>query len=376
MAPRDNKKKRASVAPASALPLPIQNGPALPSPEKPKEPPAKRSKVDPIFADIIATLQGAEELNEQCREMLIAFAAPSLSTPKSDRHDVQQLGVRMIGETLKEHYTKLLEAVATAQKVLSVFEGSKNELLQCFEDAKILLEKRQDAKMTAQAAHTEAKASVEAAECALSEVQDQKRKGDDTIAALEKSKTDINAVYLEHFKAPMEADEGPHHSFLKPFIENLGLEESLINALPSSCLKPKEQRGGFDDLVLASLEKALLGKIATLEQSLADEAPGDSERKAAVACAQEALEGKMLAEKTAADNLETATSAQREAEEKVNAAALEWENFEPRVKEAAEKLNLHETKQCEFEEGPLKTFHYLQDKEASTLGEEAATLGA
>jgi len=370
MAPRA-PKKRASIAPASVqLPLPIQNG----SPTK--EPPTKKSRGDPIFADIIATLQGADDLNEHCREMLVAFTVPSLSTSKSDRHDVQQLGVRMIGETLKDHLTKLIEAVTTAQTELSEFEGSKNLLLQSFEDARILLEKRQEAKMAAQASHAEAHACMEASECALSEAQVLKKKGDDVIAVLEKSKTDISTVYLEHFKTPMDADEGPHHAFLKPFIVNLGLEESLINALPSSCLKTKEQRGGFDDLVLAQLEKALLEKTAALEKSLADEAPADSERKGVVLSAQETLEGKRLAEKTAADNLDSATTAQTEAEEKVNTASMEWANFEPRVKEAAERLQLHESKRSDFEEGPLKSFLTLQDKEASTFVEEAATAGA
>merc|ERR1711904_641486 len=63
----------------------------------------------------------------------------------------------------------------------------------------------------------------------------------------------MEAAYLEHFKKPMEANECLIFSHLQPFVALLGLEESLTSALPSSCTKPKEQRGGFDDLVLTQL---------------------------------------------------------------------------------------------------------------------------
>lgn len=373
MAPRG--KKRASVAPASVLPLPLQNDPSFVA-SPPKDPPAKKIRVDPIFVDIIATLQGAEDINAHCRDMMVAFVVPSLSTPKSERHDVQQLGVRMIGDTLKDHQNKLIEVVAAAKTELAELEGSKSSLLQCCEEAKRLLGERQEAKTAAEAAHAEAKAGAETSECALSEAQVLKKKGDDAMVAIEKARADINAVYLEHFKAPMDMNEGPHHAFLKPFIENLGLEESLINALPSSCLKTQEQRGGFDNLVLEQLEKALLAKIAALEKSLVDEATADSERKGAVLAAQESLEGKRIAERTAAGNLEAAMTAQGESEEEVSKATKHWEELEPRVKETSDRLHSHETKQHEFEEGALKNFQTLQDKEASMPVEEAASAGA
>merc|ERR1719335_1691187 len=117
------------------------------------------------------------------------------------------------------------------------------------------------------------------AEATLAEQKELQVKGDADYATLEKDKAELDAAYTEHFKAPMDANEGPHHSFLKPFIENLGLEDSLVNALPSSCVKPKEQRGGFDELVLGELGKALEGKIAALDKSIAEEAAGVSGRQ-------------------------------------------------------------------------------------------------
>merc|ERR1712216_565241 len=191
------------------------------------------------------------------------------------------------------------------------------------------------------------------------------KQGDAKYDDLQKQKAAIEAAYLEHFKTPMEANEGPHHKFLKPFVVTLGLEDSLTSALPSSCTKSKDQRGGFDDLVLTELGKALEKKIADMTQSIADEEAGVSERKASVASAEAVLESKSQAEKTAVADLEVAATSQHAAEEVERKASEEWTTFEPRVQEATDNCNLHDTKRMDFEEGPLKDFMNLRDKEAA-----------
>lgn len=341
--------------------------------------PKKRGRVDPAFAAIIATLQGVESLSDNCRDMLIAMAAPCLSTAKSERHSMQQLGVTMIEEMLQEHQTKLQQAVAVAQKELSELEGSKTALLQSQEAAQASLEEKKATFLSAHTTREEAKAAVKAAAKALAEAKDTQKKGDANHAALEKEKGAIEAAYNDHFKAPMDANEGPHHSNLKPFIKNLGLEESLTSAVPASCTKSKEQRGGFDDLVLAELGKALVGKIDGLAQSVAAEAAGVIERQAAVVSAEAVLESKNLSEKSGAVALEVAGTAQHDAEAALKKATEDWASFEPRVQEATDNHNLQDTIRIDFEEGALKSFATLRDTEPEVeapVEEEAAPAGA
>lgn len=339
-------------------------------------PARKGRKVDPALAGIIATLQGADDLSEQCREMLIAMVSPSLSTFKSERHNMQQMGVDMIQEKLEEHKQKLTEAVALARKELEELEGSKSTLSASLDSSKALLEEKKQTFLAAHAASQEAKAAVKEAEGAVAEAKNLQKKGDANHAALEKQKAAISAAYEEHYKTPMEANEGPHHSPLKPFIESLGLEESLSKALPSSCVKAKEQRGNFDDLVITELGKALVQKIADLEKSIADEVSGVDARKAAITAAEAQLESMNAAEKTAAEASQAAAAAKHEADAEVTKASEEWSSFEPRVQEATEKLNTHEAARVEFEDGALKDFTSLRDKEAPVEEEEAAPAGA
>jgi len=337
----------------------------------------KRGKVDPMFAGIVGTLQGADNLSELCREMLIAMAAPSLSTPKAERHSSQQLGVTMIEEMLQDRKQSLVEAVAAAQQELTEIEGTKGTLQQSLDSAKASLEEKQAAKTAAHTAHEEAKVASKTAEAFLAEQMELQTTGDASYATLEKDKVDLDSAYQEHFKTPMDANEGPHHSFLKPFIENLGLEDSLTSALPSCCVKTTEQRGTFDTLVLTELGKAMVAKIAAFEKSLADGASGAAERKAAVVSAESVLEAKKLAENAAAADLDAAASAQSEAEAELAKASEDWSTFEPRLQAATDKVALHDAKRMDFVEGTLKEFETLRDKEAAVpVEQEAAPLGA
>jgi len=309
--------------------------------------------------------------------MLIAMATPCLSTPKGERHNVQELGVSMIDETLQAHRTKLISAVETAQKELSDLEGSKSSLMERLDATKASLEEKQTAKTAAAAANKEAKEATAAAEAALEETKVLQAKAEASLPELEKEKAALDATYQEHFKVPMDANEGPNYNFLKPFIASLGLEDSLSSALPSSCLKPKDQRGGFDELVLTELGKAFVAKMASLDKSIVDEASKISEYKAGVVSAEAVLKAKKLSEEAAATDLEAATTAQSEAAAEVKQASEDWTTFEPRVQEATEKYNMLDTQRVNFEEGPLKDFSALREKEVPVPEEvEAPALGA
>lgn len=288
---------------------------------------------------------------------------------------MQQMGVDMIQEKLEEHKQKLGEAVALARKELEELEGSKSTLSVSLDASKAWLEERKKTFLALHAASQEAKAAVKEAEGALAEAKNLQKKGDANHAALEKQKASIVAAYEEHFKTPMDANESPHYSHLKPFIESLGLEESLTKALPASCTKAKEQRGSFDELVITELGKSLVQKIADLEKSIADEVSGVDARKTAINNAEEQIVAKIVAEKTAAEGDQAAAAAKHQADAEVTKASDEWSSFEPRVVEATEKLNAHEAARVEFEDGALKDFTSLRDKEAP-VEEEAAPAGA
>merc|ERR1719183_26334 len=97
------------------------------------------------------------------------MVAPSLSTAKSERIDIQNLGVKMIEETLQNHQEKLIEAVAVAKKSLSDLEGSKESLTQNLDGAKANLEQKRSAFLAAHAVREDVKTATKSAESALTD---------------------------------------------------------------------------------------------------------------------------------------------------------------------------------------------------------------
>lgn len=176
----------------------------------------------------------------------------------------------------------------------------------------------------------------------------------------------------------MEANEGPHYNALEPHICKLGLDESLAIALPSSCTKNKEQRGGFDDVVLGELEKALTSKIESIDKEIEGEIPQIAERKAAVVAAESVLEEKVAIEKGVVTDLEAAKTLREESAAELSKAKDDLATLAPTIRQVAHKSDELKLQLSEFEIGPLATFQSLRDKEvqAANVDEEAASAGA
>lgn len=362
--------------------------PAAPAPKKPKASPQKKVQASPkkatakkfveappsVFAEIVTALESVEHLPERCREMLVAMVEPSLSTPKCERHAAQNLGVKMIEETLHEIKEKQVQAVEQAQKELSELEQSQESRAKKVSEAQADLTSKQDIEKSKQCARDEADKFVEEAGATLADAKAAEQKGDEPLAKLNAEKATLENISQEHVNAPMEANEGPHFSELEPHIHSLGLDESLAIALPSSCAKTKEQRGGFDDVVLEQLVKALADKIASLAKDIEVEVPKVAERRAAVESAQSALEAKTTAAKEAALELEAAIAARSESSTSLAKATEELEALAPSIQEATAKVEELKAVLNAFEAGPLATFKTHQEK--APLTEEAAPAGA
>jgi hypothetical protein len=306
--------------------------------------------------------------------MLVAMVEPSLSTPKSERHATQILAVSMMDETLQDLKAKKVSVVEQAQEEMSKVEVTKAASAQTVNESQADFTSKEQNETSKRNASDAANNAVKEAQAALAEAKEIQRKGEEPLARLEMEKSTLEKISEEHVKAPMEANEGPHFHALEPHIQSLGLDESLAIALPSSCAKSKEQRGGFDDVVLGELEKALAQKIVSLASSISEEMPQVEQRKAAVVSAELSLEEKIAAAKAAAGELEVAEGARLESAAALSNATKESEALEPSLLQAANKLEELRKVLNDFENGALATFQSFQNKMATV--EEAAPAGA
>jgi hypothetical protein len=225
------------------------------------------------------------------------------------------------------------------------------------------------------AALATAKEAAQAAEAAYAAATDAQIKGDEPLAKLREEMATLETLFQDHIKAPMEANEGPHYSFLQAHMSKLELEESLAVALPSSCTKTKEERGAFDDLVIGELEKSMFTKIQRLMKCIIEEAPAEAERKAAAIAAETSLKAAVEIEKAATTEVEAATAATIEAEGVVAQAKAEEAAMVPSIQTATDKHGDRVLELDNFENGPMASFAKLNNK-VTALKEEAASAGA
>merc|ERR1712060_2999 len=100
---------------------------------------------------------------------------------------------------------------------------------------------------------------------------------------------------------------------LLPLAKNLAFDESLITALPTSCMKKPSDRGGFDVMVVNQLEVDLNNRVAALSEALSNGAPASAERAATVVAMQKVLDEANDEHQRAAGDLSATQTAHCEA---------------------------------------------------------------
>merc|ERR1719160_248800 len=106
---------------------------------------------------------------------------------------------------------------------------------------------------------------------------------------MKKEQEGLASAFVEHFKAPLETGEALHYGELEPFLRNLELEESFMVSVPSSCMKTKEQRGSFDNVVLEALEQALLERATQIKDIVSNRSPESEAREVEIQKTEEQL---------------------------------------------------------------------------------------
>jgi hypothetical protein len=332
----------------------------------------KKVKTDPAFDSIIDVIGSAEEIPEQCRKMLVDMLPFSLSFPLDKRHDLQASAVKMVEETLMAKKTSLQARLTTETESFEKLKASEEELLKTTKECETALAAQKDVVDVAKRSTAEVSSIANASSDALAEKRTSRKAANEKMTTTKEEKAAIETAFETHFKAPFE--QGPHYQELEPFLKQLDLEASLVTALPSSCAKPKDQRGGFDELVLQELDKAFNVKIASFASTIETDTPTLIEHDTAVEAAEKELEANKEKQKQSAAELDAALEEQRKRQDALLKAKVAVDEFQPQLLALAQQVDIAKDALCTFEAGPLATFTTYNTK--TTAVEEAATLGA
>merc|ERR1719262_716969 len=119
--------------------------------------------------------------------------------------------------------------------------------------------------MSADAARESCKAKVTEADGVLTsakqKVEEKKREGDAPIEKARKAKEELDKAIDVDLVAVLTGEDKAaskkHCEALLPIAASLGLDESLLSALPAACAKRAIERGHFDKVVVDALEASL-----------------------------------------------------------------------------------------------------------------------
>jgi len=191
---------------------------------------------------------------------------------------------------------------------------------------------------------------------ALTERRADQKASTDKLAHAQETKFALEAAFGAHFKPIEDGAPGSHFKQLEPFLKQIEIEASLLTALPSSCAKTKESRGGFDVLVIEELQKAIASKIAALGDEVVAETHASAQLGAAAQAAEIEHQNKKAAQMQCAAALEAAMQEQSDRESVYGKARRAVDEFQPQV-DAVTAQACHAKSALEvFEAGPLSRF--------------------
>mmetsp|Transcript_69829 Transcript_69829/g.152343 ORF Transcript_69829/g.152343 Transcript_69829/m.152343 type:complete len:371 (-) Transcript_69829:193-1305(-) len=248
-------------------------------------PAQKKAKMDPNCRGVLEAIQMAD-LPVAVKQMLEASAPKAFETSKEDRHYTQELMVNMVGESIDGVLARLDEELAAITKQVEESKEKSAEVTKEEEKKTAAVTEALQATTDAKTVLKELSESLETAKVALRESQEAQSKGDADLNKSKEDKASTEAVLAGCFASICEgASDGLSKDAenLVSFVETLTLDASLRSALPTTCSKKADVRGGFDNLVIQQTRTCLEQHLQSLSSAIESGLPAAEERASLVA---------------------------------------------------------------------------------------------
>jgi len=327
----------------------------------------KKAKLDQFMVGVVDALSKASDLSEDCRAMLVAGVPGCLGTPASDRHELQATMVAWIGQVMDGIEAKLQASIDSTDAETAEARAKKEDLDDKVATAQATLDSTAEAVSAMATKLAQSSRDAVSAKEKLVKSQEDQRKGDASQVELGKQKQVLQAAVDENVKY-LTTEEGfqavqakTHMNTLKPMAKRLGLDESLLTALPSACVQLPSQRGTFDRMVVEQLEKGIRARMEELEGQLQAGAPASAERAAVVEAAQKEETAAGEAQKQASTELAQAEAELTAAKAAQTAAKAAVKEYAPELEQVTAARSERETALQGFKGYNVECFKMLRD---------------
>jgi len=312
-------------------------------------PPQKKAKADPKLTSVKQTLEGSD-LPDAVKSMLVSMLPHSLALDSTQRNGHQARVVDMIGEVYEGIESKMKQCADLAREQVVTLENSKDTLESDVQEAEARHTQASEVMESKKAVLAKCFSAASECKSALAIQQEAQRTGDACGLAVEQEHSCLKVAIDEHLKILRDGswETGSaklHLNILLP-LATKWTDESLVTALPSTCVKSASERSSFDNMVLDQLELSLKERVAKLGADIEVENPAKTLRSVAVSGAQQTLQLAVDEQIKASEEVSSAMSVQKDALTALEKAKIALTTFKPALRKALESA---EEAQAEME---------------------------
>jgi len=331
-------------------------------------PQQKKAKVDPKVAKVASVKQTIEsaDVSESCKAMYVAMVPHSLCVPKDVRSEPQSRAVQMISEVYDAIELTLKHTAQKESAKVVEIAASKGSVDAAFSEAESMHSATTATVESRKAALAQCFKTTYDRKLALAAAEESERTGNAAGLAVEEEHRALKCALDEHLKVlkegSCETDSAKRHlDALLPLATQL-TAESLVTALPCTCLKPLADRSTFDNMVIDQFEAILMAKLTQLNADIEAGKPAKAQRAADVAAAQQSLKVAEDAMQKESDATVAALSVQANTLAVFEVARSGVAVYKPQLKKAKEAADEAQAEVDLFQDNNRQHFSFLVEQ--------------
>ncbi|OLQ09540.1 hypothetical protein AK812_SmicGene6892 [Symbiodinium microadriaticum] len=320
--------------------------------------------------------------NPQKKENYLSKLPPAMQVKMAEAMSLAEGGTFTCRYVYSQVTSRILGslqvALDTENDKVAGAEAKMAELDQTVKDAEVSLQAAKAYTSECEAKLKTASEAVCTSKATLTQRLNEQKKGDEGIVKARADKELLESTKSECFEklksgGAVAKEAKQLLKKIEPFIKQTGSDASLITAAPATLLKPPEERGSFDQIVLEQLEANFTAKLTEFETQLAEAAPAAEARaEEEVQKAQSTHEAAESKQKEASVELCAAKEAQKEANAVVAAAKKAVADYRPDYQAATATRDAKKEELETYVDGSLATFKELKERISAKKRRELA----
>jgi len=317
--------------------------------------------------EIVMGLKQVEGMPRDVATMLGDMLALALLPYKGERHDLQDRVVALGEEALRSHERKMVTQIASSTESIARNEEASDPQKQAAHDAEGVVRQKLEAESRCKGGLAEAAQGFQAAKTALAEAKAACNALDHELEVAASRKEELEKIQKDLVSPLTEGglDEDEKNSYVTNLVnvlEGLGLEHSIMIAIPASFGKAPEDRGSFDTMVVSQLKEEFESRIRKAVSQLEEAEPTKAARTTSVDAAKIALDIATGRQLTSAQEFWDSKALHQAAQEDLDTMWKRLQGLSKEQKKFRKDLQNMEVQLANFGTGVLATYSSLRDR--------------